>query len=486
MIYLIAQMILALALAVVMGGALGWLIHRASHTRQLSQLKHALGRSHSQLAQAQSEIGMLTDDYDELLQRSNDELDMLRLENQQIPNLQTNLEKSQLLVRQMMQKHEAKLRDLTSENHSLTAKLKQVEEREQIYKKVKAELEQVKRQAIESKSQHKTNDPAAPGDSSAVANDADTTSTLEAPTPTALSVSKASPRSPTSSTPPTSSTSPTSSALSSPRISNARSAGSWASAPIVSAEEKTQSPVLDTAEKHDVYAPLSEVENHEVDSRHNEAENHDGDRAHDAAASYDTDATDSEAEKHDADTPLYEAEKRNADAPYFEAEKRGTDGIHDNAQSGAVVTDHVTHATTEEDAVETTNEVISLSAESSEESDEHESDPMDNVMVVDSKLQEELDSDSDDDWMLDGSADNSYLFEPVEHRDDLKQLFGIGPVTEKALNELGITSYSQLAYLKKHEIEKIASALQIVPGRIERDDWVGNARRQLEDVLEQL
>lgn len=256
--------------------------------------------------------------------------------------------------------------------------------------------------------------------------------------------------------------------------------------------------MLDTAEKHDVYAPLSEAENHEVDARHNEAENHDGDRAHDAAESYDTDATDSEAEKHDADTPLheaekrnadtplYDAEKRNADAPYFEAEKLGTDGKHDNAQSGAVVTDHVTHATTEEDAVETTNEVISLSAESSEESDEHESDPMDNVMVVDSKLQEELDSDSDDDWMLDGSADNSYLFEPVEHRDDLKQLFGIGPVTEKALNELGITSYSQLAYLKKHEIEKIASALQIVPGRIERDDWVGNARRQLEDVLEQL
>ena len=84
------------------------------------------------------------------------------------------------------------------------------------------------------------------------------------------------------------------------------------------------------------------------------------------------------------------------------------------------------------------------------------------------------------------AADSSNLFEPVEQRDDLQQIFGIGPVTEKALNDLGITSYSQLAKLKHHEIQSIAEALQIVPGRIERDDWMGNARRQLEDVLEQL
>ena len=78
------------------------------------------------------------------------------------------------------------------------------------------------------------------------------------------------------------------------------------------------------------------------------------------------------------------------------------------------------------------------------------------------------------------------LFDPVDHQDDLQRLFGIGPTTEKALNTLGITSYSQLAELERHEIEKIADALQIVPERIEKDDWVGNARRQLEDVLEQL
>ena len=85
------------------------------------------------------------------------------------------------------------------------------------------------------------------------------------------------------------------------------------------------------------------------------------------------------------------------------------------------------------------------------------------------------------------AADESEtLFETVDQQDDLKQIFGIGPVTEKTLNKLGITSYSQLATLKKHDIEKIADALHIFPGRIERDNWVGSARRQLEEVLADL
>ena len=78
------------------------------------------------------------------------------------------------------------------------------------------------------------------------------------------------------------------------------------------------------------------------------------------------------------------------------------------------------------------------------------------------------------------------LFRPVDRQDDLQRISGIGAVTEKALNELGITSYPQLAKLERPEIEKLAEALEIGPERIERDDWVGNARRQLEDVLEEL
>jgi len=71
---------------------------------------------------------------------------------------------------------------------------------------------------------------------------------------------------------------------------------------------------------------------------------------------------------------------------------------------------------------------------------------------------------------------DEFLFEPVDQHDDLQTIFGIGPVTERGLNRLG----------KRYDIEKIAGALEIVPGKIERENWVGNARRQLEDVLEEL
>ena len=395
MIYLIVQMIVALGLAAICGGAIGWLVHRATHTKHVQKLRHSLGRQQNQLAQAQSEIGMLTDDYEELQRRSQDEIDSLRQDNEQIPFLNNNLEKSQLLVRQMMQKHEAKIRDITTENQALSAKLKTVEDREQAYNKVQAELDRVRRKKTASPTNDASNeahvtDPQlnvdfadqpehdavieatlaeAPGavDSDALPDDAKTTQTPD--TTSAENAKEANASSPTSA-----------------GISDARSSGSWASAPLVSTFNELAS-----------------------------------------------------------DTP--QTVSLNADAGTID------DDLNDEPES--------------------------------DESDT-EGDPFDHVMEVGDELQRELDIDADDDLLLDGSTDSSALFEPVEHRDDLKQIFGIGPVTEKALNELGITSYSQLADLKGHDIEKIANALEIVPGRIERDDWVGNARRQLEDVLEQL
>ena len=121
-----------------------------------------------------------------------------------------------------------------------------------------------------------------------------------------------------------------------------------------------------------------------------------------------------------------------------------------------------------------------------DDADPHEVDLSDATAVAESEAAIEDHFENDDEPEAEQQDNDEPLFEPVEQRDDLKQIFGIGPVTEKALNKLGITSYSQLAGLKRHEIEKIAEALQIFPGRIERDNWVGNARRQLEEVLEEL
>ena len=62
--------------------------------------------------------------------------------------------------------------------------------------------------------------------------------------------------------------------------------------------------------------------------------------------------------------------------------------------------------------------------------------------------------------------------------DDLKKIYGIGQKLERLLNELGVTSYEQIACLKEDDIERLAAAIGSFPDRILRDDWIGGARRE--------
>ncbi len=59
--------------------------------------------------------------------------------------------------------------------------------------------------------------------------------------------------------------------------------------------------------------------------------------------------------------------------------------------------------------------------------------------------------------------------------DDLKLISGVGPVLEKKLNDLGIYTYKQVASWKKAEREWVDGYLSF-KGRIERDDWVKQAK----------
>jgi len=74
------------------------------------------------------------------------------------------------------------------------------------------------------------------------------------------------------------------------------------------------------------------------------------------------------------------------------------------------------------------------------------------------------------DLLTDGSARNGSL------RDDLKVIKGVGPAIEKTLNELGIFRYAQVAAMSRYDIERIANRLKGFQSRIEREDWVGQAR----------
>jgi len=64
---------------------------------------------------------------------------------------------------------------------------------------------------------------------------------------------------------------------------------------------------------------------------------------------------------------------------------------------------------------------------------------------------------------------------PEGEPDDLKKISGVGPVLENKLHALGITKFAQVAGFTVEEIAKIDDALNF-KGRIERDDWVGQAK----------
>ena len=75
------------------------------------------------------------------------------------------------------------------------------------------------------------------------------------------------------------------------------------------------------------------------------------------------------------------------------------------------------------------------------------------------------------------SVPGGLLNEPPREADRLQAISGIGPVIERVLNDLGIYRFGQLARLTPDNIEWLASRIGWFPQRIQRDDWVGQARR---------
>lgn len=60
--------------------------------------------------------------------------------------------------------------------------------------------------------------------------------------------------------------------------------------------------------------------------------------------------------------------------------------------------------------------------------------------------------------------------------DNLKLISGIGAGLEKKLRDAGITSYSQIAALTPAEIADLEVNVVKFTGRINRDDWIGQAQ----------
>ena len=63
--------------------------------------------------------------------------------------------------------------------------------------------------------------------------------------------------------------------------------------------------------------------------------------------------------------------------------------------------------------------------------------------------------------------------------DDLQEIIGIGKVFESTLHELGVTSFRQIANFGVTDMARVNQELKEFKGRMEQDDWVGQAKELL-------
>ena len=62
-------------------------------------------------------------------------------------------------------------------------------------------------------------------------------------------------------------------------------------------------------------------------------------------------------------------------------------------------------------------------------------------------------------------------------KDNLTRIEGIGPFIEAKLNKVGIFTYGQIAAMTPGDIRHVTRLIEFFKGRIESDDWIGQARK---------
>jgi predicted flap endonuclease-1-like 5' DNA nuclease len=65
---------------------------------------------------------------------------------------------------------------------------------------------------------------------------------------------------------------------------------------------------------------------------------------------------------------------------------------------------------------------------------------------------------------------------PPLPQDDLKDIIGIGKVFEHTLHQLGVFTFKQIADFDGADIERVNVELKEFKGRMEQDDWIGQAK----------
>ena len=65
----------------------------------------------------------------------------------------------------------------------------------------------------------------------------------------------------------------------------------------------------------------------------------------------------------------------------------------------------------------------------------------------------------------------------TQKADDLKRINGIGPKMQEVLNSIGIFTFLQVSKMTKKEYDLLDTITGSFPGRAERDDWSGQAKK---------
>ena len=64
----------------------------------------------------------------------------------------------------------------------------------------------------------------------------------------------------------------------------------------------------------------------------------------------------------------------------------------------------------------------------------------------------------------------------VSQKDDLQMISGIDPFIEEKLKALDIYTLEQISKFNKRDIEEVNYAIEYFPGRIERNEWLAQAK----------
>lgn len=80
---------------------------------------------------------------------------------------------------------------------------------------------------------------------------------------------------------------------------------------------------------------------------------------------------------------------------------------------------------------------------------------------------------------------NNYGPNTLAKPDNLKMISGIGPFIEERLHDLDINTFIQISNFTANDISKIDSAIEYFAGRIDRDNWVDQARELVIDKQKQ-